>query len=739
MGPIRAFRAAASGNDGGMKNSFPFRFPFLIAMTALCLGTAARGADRDEDMRLVEAKRWSDKGEFDKAVQELRMYLNEHPDATDIYARIGGLRFKQGNYKLAGENFKLALAKHPDLVDARQGLAEAYEKTGEKAKAAETWRQVAETSKDPAKKKAAALRSKELSHQAQSDAPGAHEGATSGSSNKPVTLGDGASASTSTSLSPSPSSSSSSSDSPFSPAMDSSAAKPAQGIYADKDFQDALRSYRDKHPEAAQASLRKCLSKNPNHPGAFYLGGVIRYEHGELGKAAYNFKRSVDYPDRGYNAFFYLGRIYQKQERISEAVKSYEKYLPLTKSETGKRQVEGYLAQLRGPGESVKNQADTKKNPLQAKSQEKGGQKSAVKGVENPEAKAGKPEVGPEGGEIVDGGETDSVSTKAKKIKATGLEEMNAAARAVKPEGPAQVLGQNGTFFFLTPDAGAASGKILSEAYELCRKEKFEKAITKLQETAMTYGGTDNARAAKLDLASIDLRLGLWKNALEQIADFTTGKDSSKFSDAASYLSAMAHLGLKDGESAEKALLKIKPGSAYAPTQEEVDFRLAQTGELLKDSKKWSTYLETALASAKDPLRKAQSAQQLGYLHAKYGNSDKAAEYFKRSMVECRDSALAALCAESQLRLGDMAYRKKDWKGAMGQYRIFAGKYPNHKESAWVHYQMANIYKATNNFESALNEYKRVIDNYPDSYWASQAKWKREDTIWQKEYEEVLD
>jgi outer membrane protein assembly factor BamD (BamD/ComL family) len=100
---------------------------------------------------------------------------------------------------------------------------------------------------------------------------------------------------------------------------------------------------------------------------------------------------------------------------------------------------------------------------------------------------------------------------------------------------------------------------------------------------------------------------------------------------------------------------------------------------------------------------------------------------------------LADLCAEVQLRTADLAYRKKDWKGAMAKYRQFASKWPGHKESAWVHYQMANIYKATGNFESALNEYKRVIDNYPDSYWASQAKWKREDAIWRKEYEEVLD
>ncbi|MDB6036126.1 MAG: domain protein putative component of TonB system, partial [Verrucomicrobiales bacterium] len=105
----------------------------------------------------------------------------------------------------------------------------------------------------------------------------------------------------------------------------------------------------------------------------------------------------------------------------------------------------------------------------------------------------------------------------------------------------------------------------------------------------------------------------------------------------------------------------------------------------------------------------------------------------------CKGSSLAELCPESQLRLADMTFKKKDWKSALAQYKQFAAKYPEHKESAWVHYQMANIYKATNNFESALNEYKKVIDNYPNSYWASQAKWKREDTIWQKEYEEVLD
>jgi tetratricopeptide (TPR) repeat protein len=163
---------------------------------------------------------------------------------------------------------------------------------------------------------------------------------------------------------------------------------------------------------------------------------------------------------------------------------------------------------------------------------------------------------------------------------------------------------------------------------------------------------------------------------------------------------------------------------------------------LAQDPKKWSGYLEKAYANAKDPARKAGYARDLGGLHAKYGALDKAMAWYGKAGAECKDasdSALAAACAESQLRLADLAFRKKDWKGAMGQYRKFAAQWPRHGESAWVHYQMANIYKVSGNFESALNEYKRVIDNYPDSYWASQAKWKREDAIWRKEYEEVLD
>ncbi|HKP95459.1 MAG TPA: tetratricopeptide repeat protein [Fibrobacteria bacterium] len=674
------------------------RSPWAFAL-ALCL-SVAHARPKEDELRLEVARQWTEKGEYDKAVQELRLYLNEHPDSPEIYARIGGLRMKQGNFKLAGENYKIALAKNPDLAEAREGLANAYERAGDKAKAEEERKKLRAPAKNP---KAGEIPPVPPKSAKAAEHPLPKEAISKEAASKEAVPKDIASAETL-----------------YSPALDSGASKGAEGIYAQKEFLEALGLYRENKIDAMAGALRRSLAKNPGHPGAYYLGGVMRYEKGEYGKALFNFKRSTAYPDRGFNAYFYMGRIYQRQGRLPEAIAAFEKYLTLTQSEPGRKQAEAYLAQMRGNVPAPKPPAEAKARAADSAAKE--GAKPGAHGQPAP------------GGE----GETREAHPPAPKTPAE--------------EAKALVLGRDGSFFFLIPDHASPSGKKLSEAYDLCKKEKYEKAVGTLKEAVLNYGGSDNAAAANLDLASVYLRLGLWENARDRISDYlgSASGDSAKYRDAAHYLSALANLGLKDGDKAEKELLKIKPGTgtgagpdgrnpSTGPSREEIDYRLAQAGELLQDSKKWSGYLERAHASAKDPARKAILAQQLGFLYSKYGNPDRAMEYFRKSMADCKDSSLAEICAESRLRLADMTFRKKDWKEAMNQYRQFAAKYPDHKESAWVHYQMANIYKSTNNFESALNEYKRVIDNYPDSYWSSQAKWKREDTIWQKEYEEVLD
>jgi tetratricopeptide (TPR) repeat protein len=693
----------------------PARVLFSVFLILLLL--VGTGQGKDGDVRLEVARQWSEKGDYDKAVLELRRYLSEHPDAAEIYSRIGGMRAKQGNFKLAAANYRIAVAKDPNLLEARQGLALAYDKTGEREKAAESWQALLQLTQDPAIRKQAEIRLAEL-RKALASKPispivQSHKIGHSEPIHQP--------------------------DSDFSPALDSGSSTGPQGLSTQKEFQTALRLYREKKSDSALIFLRKSLGKSPKHPGAFYLGGVIRFERGEYAKALFNFQRCSEYLDRGFNSNYYLGRIYQKQDRQNLAIEAYEKYLRSTKSVLGKKVVQGYLEQMNVtkteiaahvPEPEPAHQATQTKPQDEAQELAQTGAHGKAHDTPQSTAHGGTHEPAHEGAH---GGADEPTHETVYAPQVT--------------DGKPLLLGRDGPLFFIIPDSSSVSGKKLLEAFEACRREKYEKAENILKETALAYGGSDNAEAATLNMASVYLQLGLWENAQSRLTDYmaASAKDSIKYRDGAYYLAAVTELGRKDGERAERYLLKVKPGATFGPSQEEIDFRLAQAGELLKDNKKWAGYLEKAYTGSKQSLRKALMAQKLGYLHSKFGSTERSMDYFRKSLQDCGDTAspspenLASLCAESSLRLADMTFKKKDWKSALAQYKQFATKYPDHKELAWVHYQIANIYKVTNNFESALNEYKKVIDNYPDSYWASQAKWKREDAIWQKEYEEVLD
>jgi tetratricopeptide (TPR) repeat protein len=678
--------------------------PFAAAIraaTILLLLAAAVPLRAQGELRLQVARQWAEKGEYEKAVQELRLYLNEHPDAADVYARIGTLRLRQGKLQSAADHFKMALSKDPNLGEARQGLARVKEQEAGQALPA---------------------------------APGGE----AGSGTRPK-LGKTAGSS-----------------GDYSP-EEEDAGEGGSGIYSDPDYLEARRFYRQGKPDEALVAVRKTLGRHPGHPGAYYLGGVIRYEKGELGKAAYNFKRSFDYPERGFNAHFYLGRIHQKQGRVAEAIDAFGNYLKATRSEAGRKQAEAYLAQLMpqagksdDPGLPAAVAKDGKSAPVPARAEapmqpEEPGGKDSAHGQDH----------GKTGGHVA----SHATGTDTAGAHAGGEVHGMAAKGTATPSVPVPlVLAGEGTLPFVVADSNGAPGRRLIEAFESFKKEKYERAADNLKEVIRLYGGSPNAEAAELDLASVYIRLGLWDNARDRILGYLSrAKDPSRFRDLAFYLEGLMHLGTGDGAKAERALLKVKPGSYGGPSREELDYCLAEAGALMKDLKKWSSYLEQALKSAAGPLRKAELEQRLGLMHGKHGRPERALDHLRRSMDICGKGGkggdrredgegtaaaadtVAALCAGSQLRIADLEFRRRRWKEALAGYGKFSEAWPDHKEAAWARYQMANAHQAMRNLEQALNEYKRVIDNYPESYWAAQARWKREDAIWRKEYEEVLD
>ena len=84
------------------------------------------------DFRLELAKKMVKEGKIDAAVKEYKKHLGENPFAPIAYLSLAKLRLQQNKFKLAVINFRTALKQNPDLIEAQEGIAVAYEKGGER-------------------------------------------------------------------------------------------------------------------------------------------------------------------------------------------------------------------------------------------------------------------------------------------------------------------------------------------------------------------------------------------------------------------------------------------------------------------------------------------------------------------------------------------------------------------------------------------------------------------------------
>ncbi len=703
-------------------------FGILVCLALACTTSFAA----QDDVRLESAQKWIEKGNYDKAVQEYRLYLSEHPDAAEIYAEIGKIRMQQGNYKLAADNYKVALKKKPSLLNVQEALAQVYEKNGDKDKAKLEWRKLIDLSQDPAQKNRAQKRFANIESPPYQGVAAEEDHAPPEA--KTIPAKDNHPEPIKADVNKTPKSKElpkiKASEDPLPQAkpsannqtiFDANLSAPQQtGVYASPEFANALQHYHANETDLAQKALRECLNKNPRHAGAFYVGGLIRFQEGDYAKALYNFKRSEAYPEKGKNVHYFLGRIYQNQKQKKAAESEYQKYLQVSTDENAKQQVQTWLQELHGNTNVTESIADKNEHITE--------NTAVKKTAENEKAKDHR-----EG------------ENNAEEIKSET--EQNAELKTELPSAKSQVAKLTlriahakpveGYLFYSVNDASKARGS-LDQAVELYKQERFEKAINQFKQIILQFGGSEYADVAALDMATIYLQLGLNDNALAQTEELLKSlTPDSELNSQTQYLLALAHLQKKSWEKAERLLNGLKAKRSGGPSDENLEDRLVEVGELSQDIKKWVGYLEKSAQSATERHKKAKLWAKLGALHMRSANTEKGLEFFRKASNDCTDSALNIICSESQVQIADFEFKNKNWAEAKKEYQAIAKRDPRFKDGSWVHYQLANIYKETSNYEMALNEYKVVIDNYPYSYWAAQAKWQREDTIWRKQYEGI--
>ena len=290
---------------------------FLLPMVLLWpFFAAAQG-----DSRIDLAREWEKNGEFDRAAQELRLHLSDHPEDVASWEWMGDIRMRAGKFKKAAESYQSGLQHDPGNTGLQEKLSLALKKL--------------EDNEMPP-----------MAHEISEASPAAPEPPKPAIS-EPVPVEMPKPIATSLETPKAAVKNSEVFAKPIKTSVQDKVPVKPVSIYDMPEYLKALEQYRTGKKEEASQTLRAVLARSPQHPGAYYLGGVIRYEQGDFEKAEYNFKLGFTFPEKGFNGHYYLGKIRQKQGKIPEAIIEYETYRRLTQSEAGRKQADAALSELR--------------------------------------------------------------------------------------------------------------------------------------------------------------------------------------------------------------------------------------------------------------------------------------------------------------------------------------------------------------------------------------------------------
>jgi tetratricopeptide (TPR) repeat protein len=303
------------------------------------------------DPRVEQGARFEAKGQYEKALGEYRSMLAENKKNTEAYMLAGKVRMKMKDYKGALANFRLAYQYDPNLSEAYEGAAKAYEAMGQQANANAERAKIKGAKTAQVAPTTAAPKETAKAEPAKTETPKATQPAQ---------------ATTTTAAN---------SEDPF----EKGKALLAAGRY-----------------EEAAPLWRTVLSKKPGDAGAYFYAGVTRYEMGEYDKAEINLRKGISYKVCGNDANYYLAKINQKNNRTEHEKKYLTAYLKKAAPDGKFRKAaEDRLAEINAVAKAAADEKAMKEEEAKALKDAKKTGNDKSKSVEAPAAVAKNDNVAP--------------------------------------------------------------------------------------------------------------------------------------------------------------------------------------------------------------------------------------------------------------------------------------------------------------------------------------------------------
>jgi len=469
-----------------------------------------------------------------------------------------------------------------------------------------------------------------------------------------------------------------------------STAQGAQPVRLDPRAEEAMKKvislYDQGKYDEMLAAVKEVLAIQSNHPGAYYYGGLGRMKKGELDKAKINFYKAISHPVYGGAAYYYLGVILGQEGNKSEAVK-YLKSALSTKSVDFDRNDAARLIELYS------------------------GQKVPASMIE--------------------------VQQPAQPAAAGGDKPDSVDVQAVMPEKysvPIEIR-IDSMLSMMTVDTLTDAGQKLLKAIRAFTAGKYDDALREFK-SVLAENPTGPVAAQCLYNAGICYyRLRLYKDAENQFQLFLDRFSNHKFAPRAVFFKACTYQERSDYAQSEKLFRKFIQDNRNHEWVGRAYERLGDSyADLEQHKKAIDAYTQALAGNSPTPADRVIINYKLGTSCVALGDNSRAISYFAAAIEIGEKNDVYVRVPDSYYKVADLNFKQKDFNAALDYYKKVTRKYPAFQETPWGLFQIAGIQRNLKLYREAVETYKDLMQRYPDDYWAKQAQWKLEDTVWEHEY-----
>jgi tetratricopeptide (TPR) repeat protein len=290
----------------------------------------------------------------------------------------------------------------------------------------------------------------------------------------------------------------------------------------------------------------------------------------------------------------------------------------------------------------------------------------------------------------------------------------------------------------VTSDTLSDAGQKLIAGIRAFQCGDYDKAVREFKKTLASYPSGPIAVQCLYDIGVSYFKLRLLKEAENQFQQILDRYPTHELAAQSSFLKALAYSEQKETVVAEQLFREFLLSHRGHRWEGKAWEKLGDTYVDLDQPKKAIDAYAQAAGKTGNFEDQVCAWYKTGNAFALIGNSVRACAAFDSAIALGERHKIFTRVPDSYYRIADEKYKSKEYTGAQTYYEAVIRKFPDFQETPWAIFQIGNVHKNLQQFKEAIESYNDLIKNYPEDYWAKQAKWKLDDAVWEHEYQTAL-